>query len=201
MCCLKRSRVVVVVVAILVVPVAVVPVPVVVVVVAVVPVAVVVVVVVPVVAVVVVVVAVAPSMYSHDVCWFEKTRRCQFLWGVGSEVQESHHRTVRLVWFYQARQNAQKNIGCGRQLGTGWWMVVVGDLGFSRNDFVDIINSWVIFLCTIFLKKNGCFEHEGFCLNALFVEMMFFCAISKAFRFGFLLHRAAAFLWTHPCQK
>ena len=30
------------------------------------------------------------------------------VWGVGSEVQESHHRTVRLVWFYQAGQNPQK---------------------------------------------------------------------------------------------
>ena len=77
--------------------------------------------------------------------------------GVGSEVQESHHRTVRLVWFYQAGQNAQKNSGCGRQ-------VVEGDLGRKGNDFVDIINSWVIF-CSLFLKANGCFEHEGFCLN------------------------------------
>ena len=55
-----------------------------------------------------------------------------------SEVQESHHRTVRLVWFYQAGQNAQKHGGRkpGRQLGRVGRMIVGGDLGCKKRKWI-----------------------------------------------------------------
>ena len=60
---------------------------------------------------------------------------------VCSEVQESHHCTVRLVWFYQAGQHAQKNGGRkpGCQLVGVGRMVVGGDLGVQETK-MDIIN-------------------------------------------------------------